>query len=125
MKFRAVTIESYVLKGKRGDKVWCAAWRRPSTPIGAPPGAHSWSELCVQCPVKKLQPTADLATLSEGCRSLPRRDLKDEPADVCTLRAAVNMLFVSVFAVRTVRLDARQAHDGASAVRAFPVIEIR
>ena len=47
--------------------------------------------------------------LSEGCRSLPRRDLKDEPADVCRLRAPVNMPFVSVIAVGTVRLDARQA----------------
>ena len=63
--------------------------------------------------------------LSEGGRSLSRRYLEDEPADVRTLRAAVNMPLVSVFAVGTVRLDARQAHGAAGAVRAFPMIEIR
>ena len=89
------------------------------------PGAHSRSELLLQCPSKRSNRPPIWRHLSEGCRSLPRRDLKDEPADVCTRRAAVNMLFVSVFAVGTVRLDARQAHGGASAVRAFTMIEIR
>jgi hypothetical protein len=56
---------------------------------------------------------------------LPRRNFEDEPADVRTLRAMVNMPLVSVFAVRTVRLDARQVHGAAGAVRAFPMIEIR
>ena len=56
---------------------------------------------------------------------LPRRHFEDEPADVRTLRAMVNMALVTVFAVRTVRLDARQAHGAAGAVRAFPMIEIR
>src|SRR5437899_8235827 len=37
----------------------------------------------------------------------------------------VNMPLVTVFAVRTVRLDARQAHGAAGTVRAFPMIEIR
>jgi hypothetical protein len=37
----------------------------------------------------------------------------------------VNMPLVTVFTVRTVRLDARQAHGAASAVWAFPMIEIR
>lgn len=37
----------------------------------------------------------------------------------------VNMELVTVFPVRTVRLDARQAHGAAGAVRAFPMIEIR
>jgi hypothetical protein len=56
---------------------------------------------------------------------LPRRDFEDEPADVRTLRAMVNMPLVTIFAARTMRLDARQAHGAAGAVRAFPIIEIR
>ena len=56
---------------------------------------------------------------------MPRRHFEDEPADVRTLRAMVNMPLVTVLAVRTVRLDARQAHGAAGAVRAFPMIEIR
>jgi hypothetical protein len=51
--------------------------------------------------------------------------LEDEPTDVRTLPALVNMPFATVFAVRTVRLDVRQAHGAAGAVRAFPMIEIR
>jgi hypothetical protein len=56
---------------------------------------------------------------------LLRRHFEDEPTDVRTLRTMVDMPLVTVLAVRTVRLDARQAHGAAGAVRAFPMIEIR
>lgn len=64
-------------------------------------------------------------TLTKGRRSLPRRHLEDKTTDVRAIRATVNMPLVTVFAVRTVRLDVRQAHGAAGAVRAFPMIEIR
>lgn len=63
--------------------------------------------------------------LSEDGRYLGRRHFEDEPADVRTFRAMVDMLFVSVLTIGTVRLDFHQAHDAAGAVRALTVIEIR
>lgn len=42
---------------------------------------------------------------SEGSRSSPRRRFENEPANVRTFRALVDMPLVSVFAARVVRLD--------------------
>ena len=67
----------------------------------------------------------DDSALSEGRHPLPRRRFEDEPTDVRTFGAMVNMPLVTVFAVRTMRLYSRQAHGAAGAVRAFPMIEIR
>ena len=64
------------------------------------------------------------AKLGRLCGPMPRRHFEDEPADVRTLRAVVNMPLVSIFAIRTVRLHARQAHSSAVAIRTFPMIEI-
>ena len=67
----------------------------------------------------------DLATLIRGLPFVASATPRREPADVRTLHAAVNMPLVSVFTVRTVWLDASQAHGAAGAIRAFPMIKIR